>query len=195
MPRTKNDNIKDISDMMNQLIKKAQAERAQIEAAITQTEADLAKAQARFAEAEDRLEIQAAQDAAVDITKHKTALDIYRKKLDKLKAAALVPMDESDSIVDQILQDEENARTAFLSAVREPLAQIDRLVKEYKGTIKFDEDMLHKWHANVCPAHKAFDPTYGRKKRPGCAQITQISTLCQGRDIREFLENGSIRMV
>lgn len=134
--------------------------------------------------------------AAAKEAKHRaqTALDMFNGRYSQIKQQEYISEAESDSVVDSLLEYEEQMAEDFKAAAAVYLAKLAELLKDYRAAVQDTEETLTEWqhdiHANYSTrgAMTRTDPLTGertdRSETPvavhmlpykGCAEAQQMA--------------------
>lgn len=103
-------------------------------------------------QATTELDVDAYDTARQAKRKAQAGLDMYKAREADLANQEIISEQESDKIIDSLLEYEETIAADFRQAITEPIRQLSRLYDEYVSAVKDTESTLTAWqneiHAN-----------------------------------------------
>ena len=128
----------------------------------------LAAAQGRLKDATTIMDMAAYDQAKVDTRKARNAIEMYDRRLQQIHKQELISEADSDAIIDQLLQYEDELAAEFKAAIVEPLRKLQELHRAYTAEIRATEDTLTAWQNNIHANRRSFggslyrDPVTGK---------------------------------
>ena len=120
-------------------IRKKQAE------ASTQIEA----AALAMRQATEEMNVEEYEKARNTKNKAQTALDMYNGRYDQIRAQEYISEEESDKVIDSLLQYEKTLDKEFKAAIAEPLRKLADLEKAYREEVADTEQTIKAWTGNI----------------------------------------------
>lgn len=116
-----------------------------------QTEAKEQKAAAdlAIAEATEKMDIEAYEEAKQAKRKAQSALDMYTGRYKQLEAQEYISEAESDKVIDSLLQYEKDLAADFKERAAAIIFSLQDLAEEYGAAVKDTEDTLGVWTSSI----------------------------------------------
>lgn len=183
----------EIQQRIEEMTRAKNSELAKIAEKKGEAQARKEKAEAKLKEATEQMDLEAYEEAKAEINKEKTAIDMYSGRYSQIAKQEYISEEESDSIIDSLLQYERELDTQFIDDIREPLEMLQGIRKQYLDAIFEAERTIRAWettiHANYSTrgAMRRIDKTTGqytdRSEQPifvhrsfyrGCKEAEQL---------------------
>lgn len=116
-----------------------------------QTEAQTQKEAAELAlkEATERMDLDAYEEAKTARRKAQTAIDMYGGRYKQISQQEYISEEESDKVIDGLLDYEKQLAEDFRAAVAEPLKQLAAILEKYRNEVADTERTISAWGANI----------------------------------------------
>lgn len=111
--------------------------------------------------ATEDLDFETFAEAEEDRKKFQTALRMLSDRYKQLEALKYIPEEESDEIIDGLLQYEEELAPKFKESTAQYVEELEKQLKQYKDKVKDVEDTIREWTNRIHPNYK----TRGRMTR------------------------------
>ncbi len=128
---------------------KCEEARAQI------TEAD--RAQKTASEA---LNVEDYEAAKTRKRKAETALEMYSRRLDQIRAKEYLSEAESDSVIDELLNHEKEISERFKQEAGALAAQLLKVYEDYAAEIRSTEAIMTRWQNEIYANYRTFGRSY-----------------------------------
>lgn len=153
-------------------------------------EAEAAEAM-KQAQAETNLKAYAAAKAAK--LEAGTAVEMYSGRAAQLQGKELISEEESDSVIDSLLDYEAKISADYEAAIAGPLDQLQQLQKDYEAAIEEAERVLHLWTSQVHANYRSSSTIYaetGTNRSPRPVPVHKVAyTGCNtAQRVRAFLD-------
>ena len=160
-----------------------------------QTEAQTQKEAAELAlkEATERMDLDAYEEAKTARRKAQTAIDMYGGRYKQISQQEYISEEESDKVIDGLLDYEATLAADFKAAVAEPLKQLAAILTGYQNEVADTERTISAWGANIHanyntrgtttftdpatgqPTHRSANPVpVHRMGYNGCSEAAQL---------------------
>lgn len=168
------------------------------------TEAQTQKEAAELAlkEATERMDLDAYEEAKTARRKAQTAIDMYGGRYSQISKQEYISEEESDKVIDSLLEYEEQLAADFRRAAAEYFRQLEALLKEYRSEVADVENTLTRWqrdiHANYNTrgATSYFDEFTGqytgRSKDPYPVHKYVYTGCAEAQRLYDYLENEKL---
>ncbi len=115
------------------------------------TEAQTQKEAAELAlkEATERMDLDAYEEAKQARRKAQTAIDMYGGRYNQIKQQEYISEEESDKVIDGLLEYEKQLAEDFRAAVAEPLKALATILQDYQNEVSDTERTITAWGANI----------------------------------------------
>lgn len=115
------------------------------------TEAQTQKEAAELAlkEATERMDLDAYEEAKQARRKAQTAIDMYGGRYNQIKQQEYISEEESDKVIDGLLDYEKQLAENFRAAVAEPLKALATILQDYQNEVSDTERTITAWGANI----------------------------------------------
>lgn len=147
-----NDRIKALKDQkaaeLNKIMEQVHAYQAERAAA----EAELKAAQAQ-------MDVDAYADAKARISRADTGIEMYQNRFETLSALEYVSEEESDRVIDGLLEYEDQLAADFVAAIEEPVNKLRELYEAYTGAVSETEQTIRQWTAEIHKNYRSFAGT------------------------------------
>ena len=144
--------IKEVKEKMSDMIKTKEQELFELNIKLKELRAELKGAEEESRHATAEMNLEAYEEAEANKKKAALAISMYEGKLKQLSNQEYISEEESDKIIDSILDYEEEITKQFEADIAEPLNTLLELAIAYQSTIEDAENTIIKWtgriHAN-----------------------------------------------
>lgn len=173
-------------------LEKIEAKRKESQELIKAAEKDMQKA-AELTDGETFNAAYKAKEKAI------TALEMYTLRRDQIARAEYISEEESDSVIDSLLEYEKTLDNEFLTAAAAQIRELSKLYEYYADQISETEKTLREWQQDIHANYRTRgvttwkDPETGertdRSNKPVLIRIHPYKGCKESAKIREFLEN------
>ena len=199
----KTENVtQEVKQRIKEMTEKKQADLSAInekrEEARTRKEA----AEARLREATELMNLDAYEEAKADISKAKTAIDMYSGRYEQLRQQEYISEEESDRVIDSLLAYEDQLQSNFLEDIKEPLKNLLDITNSYFDAVEDTERTIRTWeatiHANYSTRGRTgfFDKSTGRytdRSKTPVPVRSSIYTGCkEAHQLKEYLSKAPL---
>lgn len=163
-------------------------------------------AQARLQTAKDaadeatrKTDLEAFQTAQEQIRQASSAVEMYNRRIQQLVGQEIVSEEESDAVIDSLLEYEKVLDADYKKAIREPIAILRGLYEDYQKAIADTESTIRTWSYDIRANYRTFgrttriDKTTGEKtdrsEKPVPVHMVPYNGVSEGRVVKEFLED------
>ena len=146
------------------------------------------------------MDIDAYEEAGKAKRKAQIAIDMYNAKLDQLRKQELITEDESDQVIDRLLDYETQLADDFKTAAAEPLKTLAELLAAYKTEVREVESTLNEWQCEIHANYKTrgltlfYDNLTGtqtdRGPHPVPVHNTAYTGCVEANQLSEYLEKA-----
>lgn len=137
---------------MQQIAADKARELEEIQAAIERAQNEEKTADQQIADAVASTDIAAYMDAKARKTTARTTAEMYEERRRQLHTKKFVTEEESDRVIDALLEFEDKRAAAFINAIRPAVDTLAKLQAEYSAEILDAEQTIKRWteeiHAN-----------------------------------------------
>ena len=115
-------------------------------------------------QATEEMNVEEYEKARNTKNKAQTALDMYNGRYDQIRAQEYISEEESDKVIDSLLQYEKTLDKEFKAAIAEPLGKLADLEKAYREEVADTEKTIKAWTGNI---HANYRSRAGSKTHRG----------------------------
>lgn len=155
---------KNLIDEINARIDALNAEKAaavaQIEGKMIECAAAREAAIAAQEQAKKDLDAEAYQAAAVKLTTLEVQQDMYEGRYKDVTGKKLVTEEDSDAVIQSILDYEQAAANAYIESIKPALRTLRGLTADYLDDIQRAEGAILRWTADIHPNYHNFGAAY-----------------------------------
>ena len=161
--------LKDVQARIKDIQAKRSAELAEIRDRQAEARTQIEAASLAMKEATEVLNVDEYEKAKTDKRKWQTALDMYNARYAQIQQQELVTEADSDSVINSLLQYEEDLAQEFKQAIAEPLQALKKLLTEYADEVQEVENTLDLWQEDIHPNYSTrggssfVDPNTGER--------------------------------
>lgn len=149
------DVVTEVKEKISTLLANKAAQLAQIQERRADAEKRLVAANKAMDAAAEALDEMAYSKAKQDKQAARAALDMYKSRLAQLQAKELCTEEESDGIINSLLEYENALNAEFGAALQNYLDQLQALSDDYHGKISDAEATLDDWQINIHANYRA----------------------------------------
>ena len=142
-----------IKQRINSLLTKRADELATIKEKEAQKKEALAAAEKALHDATERTDIEAYNSAKKAAAEAMTALEMYSARYQQLYAEEFMSEEESDRVIDGLLDYEEFLASEYMKKISVPLKNLQELHNRYRADILETEETINAWTSQI---HKNF---------------------------------------
>jgi vacuolar-type H+-ATPase subunit E/Vma4 len=161
--------------------------------------AEITEATEAIKTATAEMNLEAYEAATARRNKAKTAANMYAAKAEQIRQQEYVTEEESDRVIDQLLEHENKLYKAFLDAISDPLARIRRCCKAYSDGIDETEKLIRKWtqeiHANYRSAGTTYANGTNRADTPQPVHAVAFTGHRFYKTAQEFIERADTEII
>lgn len=186
----KKDVLQEVKDKMKAIRESRAAELELIQKKKAETIKSIEHIDAEIKSAVERIDIDAYETAKAKSASAHAALDMYNARYDQINKHELISEEESDNVIDTLLDYESQLDDAFKTAIKQPLQTLHDLLKAYMDTINDTENTIIQWESGIHPNYRNSNALFtksgsGRADRPipvhriqytGCEIAMRINT-------------------
>ena len=161
--------LQEVKDKMQELQTKKAEELAAVKEKQAATQNELAEAQERMKDATAVMNLDAYEEARAAKQKASTALEMYRGKYEQIKNQEYISEQDSDQIIDGLLEYEKELAEDFKATIAPHIKALDEALIAYRAEVHDTEATILAWqndiHANYSTRGKTYrtDPFTGQK--------------------------------
>ena len=168
-----------------------------------QTEAQTQKEAAELAlkEATERMDLDAYEEAKTARRKAQTAIDMYGGRYKQISQQEYISEEESDKVIDGLLDYEKQLAEDFKAAVAEPLKQLAAILTGYQNEVADTERTISAWGANIHANYNTrgastfTDPATGqpthRSANPGPVHRMGYNGCNEAAQLKDYLDKAA----
>ena len=145
----KNTVLQEVKARMQDMQDKKAGELQAIHARRTEAQTQKEAADLALKEATERMDLEAYEEAKTARRKAQTAIDMYAGRYNQIKQQEYISEEDSDKVIDSLLEYEEQLAEDFKKAAAAHLKQLEALLKEYKAEVADIENTLIKWQKDI----------------------------------------------
>ena len=145
----KKNKVQEVQQRIKEMTEKKQAELEAIAEKKGEAQTRKELAEARLKAATEQMDLEAYEEAKEDIRKAKTAIDMYAGRYKQISQQEYISEEESDKVIDSLLDYEKELDEQFVVDIKEPLERLLEIVRNYKAAIKDTEMTIRSWETNI----------------------------------------------
>lgn len=111
--------------------------------------------------ATERMDIDAFADAKAAAANAQTEIEMYAGRLQQIKEQEYISEDDSDRVIDSLLDYEDELEAALDDAVAEPIEMLRTILADHMNEVKEVEATLQYWVSHI---HATYVSRTGRKR-------------------------------
>lgn len=178
---------KKVNDRIKELKDQKAAELNKIMEQVHAYQAERAAAGAELKAAQAQMDVDTYADAKARIDRADTGIEMFQNRYKDLAALEFVNEEESDRVIDSLLDYEDQLAADFTAAIAEPVNKLWELYEAYTGAVGEAERAISQWTAEIHKNYRSFTATYpdgtsrGEAPRPvrmvpyiGCAESVVV---------------------
>ena len=166
----KNNVVTEIKARIDSLIEDREREVKQIETCVEDSRAKKEAAELAMHEAMESLNVDAYAAAEASRKKAQIEIEMYSKRHEQIIAKEYIPEEDSDKVIDSLLEREQELDAEFEEAVKAPIEALSTLLNEYRSAIREVEETITAWtgriHANYRSAGTIYANGTNRADHP-----------------------------
>ena len=185
---------KRIRARIKELTDKKNADLNEIKTKSNAATEDLKAARQAIQNATEKLDVAAYEKGKAAEHRAQTAIDLYGARFAQLQGQRILSIEESDKVIDSLLDYEDQLATDFRKAVAEPLKQLRNIVDEYQGEVRETEDTIRSWTQSIRGNYRYIigsKPTGNTSSQPIPVHITPFLGCDEARALEEYLEKAA----
>ena len=145
----KKNTVEMVKDRMVEMLAKRAEEVAKLTEESKKVQAQKEEAEAKLKAATEEIDMDAYETAKADIKKAETALELYSARYSQIKHKEVISEEESDKVIDSLIQYEKDLDAQFMADIEEPLRRLQEINQNYLNTIRDTEITIRNWENNI----------------------------------------------
>jgi predicted nucleic acid-binding Zn-ribbon protein len=141
--------IEVVKEKMSDMIRTKRQELRKLNTKLEELRAELKGAEDEIRHATTEMNLEAYEEAEAKKKKAALAISMYEGKLKQLSKQEYISEEESDKIIDSILDYEEEITKQFEADIAEPLNTLLELAIAYQNTVEDAENTIKEWTGHI----------------------------------------------
>lgn len=162
--------VEEVKATMRQLIDKKAGDLSKITAELEAARGRKRKAETALHSAIETTDAAAYKKAKAEADEAATLIEMYTARYGQLQKKEFMSEEDSDRIIDSLIEYQRSRTAAFMEAVKSPLAQLEAIYKEYAQDYEDAVKTVNAWTANIHANYRTPYTTYAdgshRSDRP-----------------------------
>ena len=162
--------VEEVKATMRHLIEKKAAELDKITAELETARDRKRKAETALHSAIETTDAAAYKKAKAEADEAATLIEMYTARYNQLQKKEFMSEEDSDRVIDSLIEYQRSRTAAFMEAVKSPLAQLEAIYKEYAQDYEDAVKTVNAWTANIHANYRTPRTTYAdgshRSNRP-----------------------------
>lgn len=162
--------VEEIKATMRQLIDKKAGDLSKITAELEAARGRKRKAETALHSATEATDADAYKKAKAEADEAATIIEMYAARYSQLQNKEFMSEEESDRVIDSLIEYQNDRAAAFMEAIKGPLAQLEAIYKEYAQDYEDAVKTVNAWTANIHANYRTPYITYAdgshRSDRP-----------------------------
>lgn len=143
--------VKDTQNRINSLLNEKQSQLDDIKQKQMDAAEKIMETSERIKVSAEKMNLDEYEKARLDKIKYQTALDMYRDRQEQLHNMQFVTEEESDQVIDSLLEYEKELETKFKHDIEVPLKKIVESLKKYQNDVIETENTIKAWEQSIHP--------------------------------------------
>lgn len=141
--------LENVKIIMAELQSKKAAELETIQQKQDELRPQIEEAEQEMAQATTVMNVDCYEDAKARLQKLNSALELYRGRYDQIKRQEYITEEESDKVIESLLEYEKTLAADFKAAVVAPLRQLSETLAAYQDKVADTERTLTRWQREI----------------------------------------------
>lgn len=147
--RKNNNTVAEVRERIGNLISAKEAELENIRRHLSEAESARREAVEAMKQATESTDVEAYGKAkAAKITAENT-IEMYTTRMNQLSAKEFVTEEESDRVIDSLIEYQNKRTEAFVEAARGPIEELTRILAEYRSDYEEASQTVHTWTSSI----------------------------------------------
>lgn len=188
----KKDVVTEVNERIDELIAKRNGELETIENAMEKINDKVNAAMEAMDAATDSMNVEAYEEANATYKREQISLDMYMKRSKRLDAKEFVTEEDSDSVIDSLLNHEKDLEKDYKESITSHINALADITNQYFADIQNTENTIRRWtkyiHENYRSATTTYSDGTNRSPHPvpvhampfmGCSTAIQMKTFIE----------------
>lgn len=162
--------VEEVKATITDLIEKKAGELDKITAELEAARDRKRKAETALHSAIETTDAAAYKKAKAEADEAATLIEMYTARYGQLRNKEFMSEEESDRVIDSLIEYQNDRAAAFVEAIKGPLAQLEAIYKEYAQDYEDAVKTVNAWTANIHANYRTPRTTYAdgshRSNRP-----------------------------
>ena len=182
-----------VQTRINGILDRREQELQAIGEKLAEAKAQASAAAREIEDATSRTDLEAFEAGKAKKRKAQTAIDMYSGRYSQLEKQAFISEEESDRVIDSLLDYEKDLEGQFVLDIYEPLQKLKELQEKYSDEVAYTEQTIQNWTHNIHENYRGFGTTYretgtSRSPRPVPVHLTPYLGCDKSKTIADFIK-------
>ena len=141
--------LEEINNRMNEMLGQSRAELQTIDDQISSARNEIAEHQKSMDEAQSTIDAEKYLKASDAIRVLKTKIEMLEKRKAQHSEKELVTEEESDRVINSILEYENQIAEEYQKEIKAPINQLRQLTEKYRADVSSAETTIKRWTSNI----------------------------------------------
>lgn len=152
--------IEEINRKMDEMLQQNRAELQTINDQISSAQSEIAEYQTTMDNAQNELDAEGYLKAKDAIRILKTKIEMLEKRKTQHNEKELVTEEESDQVINSILEYENQLAEEYEKDIKSPLNQLRQRTEKYRAGVLYAETTMNRWTSNIHANYQSPTATY-----------------------------------
>lgn len=187
--------VEEVKAIMKKLVEKKAAEIVSIEKELSNATDKKNKATQALSNAIAATDRAAYKKAKAEAEEAATIIEMYAARLDQLRNKEFMSEEESDRVVDSLIEYQNKRTAAFIKAIAGPIGQIEELYIEYDRDYQAAVETVAAWTRDIHKNYRSLCTTFAdgshrsKTPRPVVGAAGFFPDICkEAIEVRDFIE-------